>query len=184
MRRPNRIELCLTIVCFAMISIAWTPWGAIYESARDERSVADQAIDKQISLSIKGKLADLDSNKALKVHVYCFLRNVYLVGAIDDTSFRDFAIKTSKETKDVKKIVQYFKKETDTTTEDLKIAAKVRAALIADTNLSSTQTETEVMNGEVVFLGMVRSKNDAKLAIKIAKGVEGVRKVTSFLILP
>jgi len=184
MQQPNRIVLCLIIICFAMISLALTPCGAIYESARDERSVGDQAMDKQISLSIKGKLADLDSKKALQVHVYCFLRNVYLIGAINDVKFRNFAEKTAKGTKDVRKVTKYFVKETDTTTSDLEIAAKVRAALIAEGDLSATQTETEVMNGEVVFVGMVRSKADAILAVKTAAAVEGVRKVKSFLILP
>jgi len=184
MKYTTRITLCLIVICFAMISVAWTPWGAIYESARDERSVGDQAIDKQISLSIKSALADRDSGKALQVHVYCFLRHVYLIGAIDDVKFRNFAVKTSKGTKDVKTVTKHFVKETDTTADDLEVAAKVRAALIAEGDLSATQTETEVMNGEVVFIGMVRSKADAKLAIKVAKEVEGVRKVTSYLIPP
>lgn len=184
MKYTVRFAACLIILCLAMISIAWTPWGAVYESARDERSVADQAIDKQISLSIKGTLADRDAKQALKVHVYCFLRHVYLIAAIDDAKFQDYAVQTAKKTKDVKKVTKYFVKESDTMSADLEIAAKVRAALIADTSLSATQIETEVANGEVVMIGMVRSKADAKLAIKIAKDVGGVRKVTSFLIPP
>ena len=52
MKSFSRISLCLTVVALAMISIAWTPWGAIYESARDERSVGDQATDKKISLAM------------------------------------------------------------------------------------------------------------------------------------
>jgi len=184
MKTPTKTILCLILAALAMISVAWTPWGAIYESARDERSVGDQAADKKISLSIKGDLADRDSKLALKVHVYCFLRRVYLVGAIDDTSFRNFAVATAKKTEDVKQVNKYFVKESDTTSDDLKLAAKVRAALIGESELSSTQVETEVFNGEVVMLGMVRTKADARLAVKIAKGVEGVRKVTSFLIPP
>lgn len=184
MKRTNQRALCLTIVICAMISIAWTPWGAIYESARDERSVADQAVDKQISLSIKSTLANQDSGKALKVHVYCFLRHVYLVGAINDIKFRNFAIKTAKGTEDVKRVTNYFVKESDTTADDLEIATRIRAALVAEGDLSATQIENEVMNGEVVMLGMVRSKADARLAQKIAKSVKGVRKVTSFLVVP
>lgn len=182
MKRTTHLIPCLMIVCFAMISIAWTPWGAIYESARDERSVGQQADDKRISLDIKGKMADRDGSAALKVHAYCFMNHVYLIGAIDDVKFRDFAVKTAKGVKGVKKVTKHFVKESDTTKADLQIAASVRAALIADTALSATQVETEVMNGEVVMVGMVRSKADATLAVKIAKGVDGVRKVTSFLI--
>jgi hyperosmotically inducible protein len=183
--KPNlKLILCLTIISFAMISVAWTPWGAIYDSARDERSVGDQAIDKQISLSIKSKLADRDAKMALKVHVYCFMRHVYLIGAIDDTTFRGFAVGTATTTKDVKRVIKYFVSETDTLTADLAVATKVRAMLIADKNLSSTQVETEVANGEVIMVGMVRDKADAELAINVAKGVEGVRKVTTFLTPP
>lgn len=182
MNRTTRLTLCLMIICFAMISIAWTPWGTIYESARDERSIAQQADDKRISLDVKGKMANLDSEKALQVHAYCFMNIVYLVGAIDDVKFRDFAVKTARGIKGVKKVIKHFVKESDTTAADLEIASKVRALLIADGDLSATQIETEVMNGEVVMVGMVRSKTDAMLAIKVAREVGGVRKVTSYMV--
>jgi hyperosmotically inducible protein len=182
MRHSTPLSPIMLVLCLTLSSLAWTPWGAIYGSTRDERSVGDQAADKKISLSIKTDLADKDSKMALKVHVYCFLKHVYLVGAINDQSFRAVAEKTAKGTEGVKKVTSYFKTETDTTADDLELAAKVRADLIGNGDLSSTQIEQEVMNGEVVLLGMVRSKADAALAVKVAKGVKGVRKVTSYLI--
>jgi hyperosmotically inducible protein len=184
MRYSRPLASITLILCFALSCLAWTPWGAVYESARDERSMGDQAADKKISLSIKADLADKDSKLALKVHVYCFLKHVYLVGAVDDQSFRAVAVKTARRTEGVRKVTSYFKPETDTTAEDLKLAAKVRAELIGNGDLSSTQIEQEVMNGEVVLLGMVRSQADAVLAAKVAGSVPGVRKITSFLIPP
>lgn len=172
------------LLCLTLSSIAWTPWGAIYGSARDERSVGDQAADKKISLAIKKNMADKDSGAALKIHVYCFLKHVYLVGAIDDAAFRAFAVKAAKGTEGVTGVTTYFAAESDTTADDLELAAKVRAELIGNGDLSSTQIEQEVLNGEVVLLGMVRSKADAALAVKVARSVGGVRKVTSFLIPP
>jgi len=179
MRHQTKILLTI-LMLIALMGMA--ACSTIYGSARDERSVGDQATDKEISLSIKKKLADVDGDKALQVHVYCFMRHVYLVGALNDTSFRSFAVKTARGTDEVKAVTQYFVAESDTTSDDLEIAASVRAALIAEGDLSATQIEQEVMNGEVVLLGMVRSKADASLAIRTAKGVEGVRKVTSFMI--
>jgi hyperosmotically inducible protein len=184
MRHTAPLGPIALILCLALSSLAWTPWGAIYGSARDQRSVGDQAADKKISLSIKAGLADRDSKLALKVHVYCFLKHVYLVGAINDRAFRAFALETARGTEGVKQVTGYFKPETDTTADDLELAAKVRAELIGNGDLSSTQIEQEVMNGEVVLLGMVRSQADAALAVKVARGVEGVRKVTSFLVPP
>jgi hyperosmotically inducible protein len=184
MKNLKKTIASLVLVTLALACAAWTPWGAIYGSARDERSVGDQAADKKISLSIKGSLADRDAKMALKIHVYCFLRHVYLVGAIDDRAFRDFAVATARKTDGVGEVYTHLVDETDTMTDDLEIAARVRAALIGEENLSSTQIETETMNGEVVMVGMVRSKDDARLAVRIARGVEGVRKVTSYLIPP
>lgn len=184
MNHTSKSITCLALLVLALACAAWTPWGAIYDSARDERSVGDQAADKKISLTIKGALADRDAMMALKIHVYCFLRHVYLVGAIDDRDFQDFAVDTAKKTDGVTQVYTHLVKESDTLTDDLTIAAKVRAALIAEENLSSTQVETEVMNGEVVMVGMVRSEADAQLAIRIAQGMDGVRKVSSYLIPP
>lgn len=182
MRNDIRTIPCLLLIVTALSCVAWTPWGAIYESARDERSVGQQADDKRISVDIKGKLVDRDGKKGLKISAYCFVGHVFLVGAIDDKVFRAFAINTAKSIKGVKRVTSHFVKETDTTSDDLEIAASVRAALIAEGDLSATQIETNTMNGEVVMVGMVRSKADEKLAIKTAKGVKGVRKVTSYLI--
>jgi hyperosmotically inducible protein len=184
MHRPSKPILCLMAVMLALACTAWTPWTSIYESARDERSVIDQASDKKISLSIKAALADRDAKMALKIHVYCFLSHVYLVGAIDDREFQDFAVATAKATPDVKQVYVHMVPESDTMASDLQIATTVRALLIADKELSSTQVETETMNGEVVMVGMVRSEDDAQLAVRIAEGVDGVRKVTSYLIPP
>ncbi|MFH1913373.1 MAG: BON domain-containing protein [Pseudomonadota bacterium] len=175
---------CVLLITLALACVAWTPWGAIYGSARDERSVGDQATDKRISLSIKGAMADRDAKMALKIHVYCFLRHVYLVGAIDDQDFRDFAVDTAKKTEGVSQVYTHLVNETDTLTDDLEIAARVRTALIAEKELSSTQIETETMNGEVVMVGMVRNQADARLAVSIAQSIQGVRKVTSYLIPP
>jgi len=182
MKISSHASLCLTLVLLAMISVAWTPWTSIYESARDERSVADQAVDKKISLTIKANLADHDAKLALKVHVYCFLRQVYLVGALDNAAYRAFAVMTAEAVENVSGVTPYFVDESDTTVDDAEIAVKVRAALIAEKKLSSTQVETEVMNGEVVLLGMVRTQADARLAIQTALSITGVTKVKSFLI--
>ncbi|MEF2230450.1 MAG: BON domain-containing protein [Pseudodesulfovibrio sp.] len=182
MKSNAHTPLCLTLAILAMISIAWTPWGSIYESARDERSVADQTIDKKISLTIKANLADHDAKLALKVHVYCFLRQVFLVGALDNAAYRAFAVMTAGGVENVQKVTPYFVDESDTTVDDAEIAVRVRAALIAEKALSSTQVETETMGGEVVLLGMVRTQADARLAIQTALSIKGVTKVKSFLI--
>ena len=160
------------------------PISAIYDAARDERSVGDITADKKISTSIKADLAKRDAKLALAVKVYCYMRRVTLLGQLADDGFKDFAVATAKKAKGVRNVSAHWEApgKTDTTAADVEIAAKLRAALIGDKNISATQVESEVFGGKVYLIGMVRSQKDAAKAAAHAKGVKGVTGVTSLLI--
>jgi osmotically-inducible protein OsmY len=67
---------------------------------------------------------------------------------------------------------------------DIEIAAKLRKELINTKGLSSTRVDTEVNAGRVVLLGVVASDEEKRLAVQAAHKVEGIRAVTSYLMLP
>lgn len=167
-------------------AMAFTPWGSVYEVARDERSVSDITADKKITTSIKAALLKRDGKLGLAVKTYCFLGHVTLLGQLADEPFKSFAVETAKKTSGVKGVSTHWEApgKTDTTAADIEIAAKIRAALVADKDISATQIETEVFGGKVYLLGMVRSKKDAAKAVAHARGVSGVSHVTSLLIPP
>jgi osmotically-inducible protein OsmY len=64
---------------------------------------------------------------------------------------------------------------------DLQIAARLRAELVGDQNISATQIEAEVFGGRVYLIGIVRSQQDEDRALAHAMAVKGVTGVTSFL---
>jgi len=165
---------------------ALTPWTSIYEVARDERSVGDIASDKKITTSIKAALLQRDGKLGLAVKTYCFLGRVTLLGQLADEGFKAFAVATAKKTSGVRGVATHWEApgKEGTTAADLEIAAKIRAALVADKAISATQVECEVFGGRVYLLGMVRSQADAAKAVAHAKGVSGVKNVTSLLIPP
>ncbi|OGR40320.1 MAG: hypothetical protein A2051_05435 [Desulfovibrionales bacterium GWA2_65_9] len=165
---------------------AFTPWGAIYDAARDERSVGTIAADKKISTSIKSALVGKDGKLGLAVKVYCYVGKVTLLGQLGDEKFKDFAVATAKKAKGVKGVATHWEAPgmTDTTATDVEIAAKLRAALVADKAISATQVEAEVFGGKVYLIGMVRSQKDADKSVAHAKAVKGVIGVTSLLIAP
>lgn len=160
----------------------FNPISAIYDAARDERSVADITVDKKISTAIKADLAKRDTKLALAVKVYCYMRRVTLLGQLADENFKSFAVATAKKASGVKGVTAHWEAPSDTTAADVEIAAKLRTALIADKEISATQIETEVFGGKVYLIGMVRTAKDAAKAQAIAKGVKGVTSVTSLLI--
>jgi hyperosmotically inducible protein len=173
------LAMLLVLPCIAQ---AFTPWGAVYDAARDERSVGDITADKEISTKIKAALVDKDGKLGLAVKVYCYMRKVTLLGQLADAKFKEFAVATAKKAKGVKGVATYWEPVSDTTAADTEIAAKIRAALVGDKDISATQIEQEVFAGKVYLIGMVRTKKDADKAMAHAKSVKGVTSVVSLLI--
>ena len=176
--------LAVALALPAKPASAFTPWGAVYDAARDERSVGDITADKKISTTIKSALVNKDGTLGLAVKVYCYQRKVTLLGQLGDEKFKDFAVATAKKTKGVKGVSAHWEApgKSDTTAADVEIAAKIRTALVADKEISATQIEQEVFGGKVYLVGMVRSQKDASRAVAHARAVKGVTQVVSLLI--
>ena len=185
MARITAILMLAALLAFPASSFAVTPWGAVYEVARDERSLSDITADKNITTGIKTTLVNKDGKLGLAVKPYCFLGRVTLLGQLSDEGFKSFAVATAKKTKGVKSVTTYWEApgKEGTATADLEIAAKLRTTLVGDKELSSTQVETEVFGGKVYLLGMVRTQKDADRAMGHARATKGVTGVTSLLIV-
>ncbi len=65
------------------------------------------------------------------------------------------------------------------TSSDTVITAKVKAALAKDKKVSVSDISVETSQGEVILSGFVDSPAQMDQAMKIAKNVEGVSKVTN-----
>lgn len=67
--------------------------------------------------------------------------------------------------------------------DDSVITAKVKAAMLEDSTLSSSEINVETSKGRVQLSGFVSSRADIDSAVKIAKGVKGVKSVKNDMIL-
>lgn len=162
----------------------FTPWGTIYGAARDERSVQEILFDKAISTQIKGALLNRSGGLGLNVKVYSFRRRVTLLGQLADDDLKAFALATAWEADLVRSVSAHWvpPEEGGGAFADLEIAARLRAALVADENISATQIELEVFGGQVFLVGMVRGQKDVDRAVAVAQGIAGVTGVTSLLL--
>jgi osmotically-inducible protein OsmY len=61
--------------------------------------------------------------------------------------------------------------------DDSVITTKVKAALLGEKNIKSTQISVETFKGRVQLSGFVSSDQEAALAVKTAQTVPGVRSV-------
>ena len=67
------------------------------------------------------------------------------------------------------------------TIEDTSITTKVRAALIADKGIKSTDIDVDTEQGTVTLTGRVPDAAQVERAAQVARGVEGVKTVTNKL---
>ena len=157
----------------------------VYKSAVDERSVGQQYDDEKITMDIRKKISDDPKIKYFDISTYCYNGHVYLVGEYDTVGQKNEAVKLAREVEGVKSVTDYFlpkkKDETCGTTANLKLLTKVKMELIVDKDISSTQIEVKALQCNIILLGLVGSDAEINKAVALAKAVEGVRSVKSFI---
>ena len=156
-----------------------------YKAAVEERSLSTQVADTKIKGTIVEKFVADDKVKALDISPECYEGHVYLLGEYDTAAQKDRAVEIAGKVEGVKKITTYLlpKKKDDAcgTSANLKITAAVTAELIKDKDIWSTNVNVKTVQCNVVLLGIVGTKDEANKSIAHARGVEGVRKVVSYL---
>jgi osmotically-inducible protein OsmY len=63
--------------------------------------------------------------------------------------------------------------------DDSAITTKVKAAILGEPGLRSSEINVETFKGVVQLSGFVSSRDDINKAVKVARGVSGVKSVTN-----
>lgn len=142
--------------------------------------------DTTITTKVKSALlADADV-KSFDIKVETRKGEVQLSGFVDNQSQIDRAITITRGVEGVKNVDNKMSlKTTDTTVgekiDDGIITTKVKAALIAESGLNSTDISTVTRDGVVQLSGFVDNQAQIDRAGEIARGVEGVKSVVNEL---
>jgi len=178
----------LPLLFYGCSSILTTMAEHIYIAVVDRRDVKTILNDTKIKLTIINKFSDDDYINALDsfdFSIECYRGHVYLVGEYDKPVQKTRAIKIVKSIEGVKKVTSYLlpKNKSDICgiDENLAIMGRVKAKLIGDEDIWSTNIDVKSVQCNVVLYGLVSSKNKINKAIEHAKSVKGVRTVTSLL---
>ena len=107
-----------------------------------------------------------------------------LSGFVDSQSQLDRADSLTKAVAGVKSIQNNVALKTSDTTvgnkvDDGIVTAKVKAALIGDEKIKSTDITVVTRKGEVQLSGFVNSQSQIDRALLVAKGIEGVSSVSN-----
>jgi hyperosmotically inducible periplasmic protein len=175
----------MMMISFFIFLLVVNGCGTIYSTAVDERNMSTISADTTIKATIVQKFINDDIIKSLDISTGCYRAHVVLVGEYDTEDQKNHAIKIAEGVEGVQHVTAYLlpKKKDDLcgTAENLKIAGKVKAMLVGDKDIWSTNIDIKAIQCQVVLYGLVGSEKEINEAIAHAKSVEGVRGVKSFL---
>lgn len=147
----------------------------------DERSFQTQIDDTNADFNISSALSSHDDLKnQANVTAVVMNSNVLMIGQAPNSMLRDKAIRTVQELKIGGKIHNQIRigNPTSFTTRsnDTWITTKVKSRMLSEDNLDVTNIKVVTENGEVFLIGLVE-RQQADLAVDVARNTAGVRKV-------
>ncbi len=147
-------------------------------------SVGTDIDDSVITSSVKSALlADADI-KSFDFKVETRKGEVQLSGFVDNQSQVDRATAAARAVPGVKAVQNNVLLKGKATTvgekiDDGIITSKVKAALLGDANVKSSDIAVVTRQGEVLLSGFVDNKTQMDKAVEVARGIEGVRLVSN-----
>lgn len=171
--------MVFTLTGCAGAMMAGTVGGAVM--LNDERSISTQLDDSNADFSIDSALRSNDELRENgNVTGISMNGNVLLIGQAPSSRLRDLAVSTVQNLKLGGKIHNQIRIGNPisftTRSNDGWITTKVKGRMLNDKNLDMTRIKVVTENGEVFLLGLV-SREQADLAVEIARNTSGVRRV-------
>ncbi len=182
MKKCGGILCCFTVLI--VLTGCSSIFGGAYGVAQEERTNRAIYTDEKIKLTIDKRIMDEVIN-VFDYATFCYNGDVYLIGEYDTPEQKEKVSKIAHSVKGVKSVTTYIlpKRKIDTcgTMDHAAISIKVQGILINAHDIHSTNIDVKVVQCHVILLGIVGTGSEADKAIALAKSVEGVRDVTSFL---
>jgi len=149
--------------------------------AADNRTLGKQIDDQRIELVAHNELSKItEVNEHTNIQVVSVNGSVLAVGQAPNTRLRDLAIKTLSNVNGVLKVHNQIRIgntiSATTKSNDLWLTSKVKAALLANEKISSTDVKVVTENGEVFLMGLL-PKSNASIAVDVARNITGVSRV-------
>lgn len=146
----------------------------------DRRSIKTTAEDSSIRHQVARKIAEDASLEDTHITVSSFNHTVLLAGQTPLASQRVTAGKIARTVPNIRKIYNEIEISSPssamTRSSDAWITTKVKTKMLATSDLKSGQIKVVTENGTVFLMGIV-TREQANLAVDVARRVDGVQKI-------
>ena len=168
---------------------AFTPYRLLVEAVRTPQKPLAFVQDKRLKMNVRKALLIAEPKTALSVSSYVAGGHAYLVGWVDDDAQRNSLEDAARKVPGLLSIAVYLPSkptgdDAPSTTSELTLTAKVKAAIMQRSRIEKTNVAVNVLGTHAVLVGVVHSTDDIQSAVAAASGTEGISGVTNFLHVP
>jgi len=200
-------KIKFTIVCFIIFLLpgcAAVPFGiglipgapaylssvigsgqSVYETAVDERSTDQQMVDAILAGHAQAELYKHKEIKADQISTYCYFGTLYLVGEYESQEQLRKIYECVDRVENKKGVISRLylreKGSTGDFLEEQALYAELSTQLMMDFKVVSTPVTVDIVQGDVILLGVVADKEERERIMAHAMNQEGVNRVISYL---
>lgn len=181
-----------TLVIFALPGCGGEKYSAVVKAAQSELSPRAQAQDDLNKLHLHEALIGGQGFSGLTLSVYVFMERGYVVGQAGSTEQAEAALRTARNVAGLRSVEGYLPVKNSSTNDsnvsgtasELAIKAEIESALALAAGVVRSRVNVEVVDGQVVLLGVVSGNEERLSAEQAARGVKEVMGITNWLLLP
>ena len=162
-------------------------FGTGVSVALDPRSIGTQIDDNIMQKNLAGRLVIEDKNYLLSINTKVLDGRIFITGKVDDPEDKLKITKMAWETKGVRSVKNdiIIKDEFNfqQSAKDLLITSQLRAALIINKAIKSTNYNIDTYKKKIYIYGIAQTKEEQKEVIKEAKEILDVEDVIASILL-
>ncbi|MBI9079829.1 MAG: BON domain-containing protein [Pseudodesulfovibrio sp.] len=156
-----------------------------YEMAVDERTSEQQMLDAIIEGHTQAELYKHKEIRATQITAHCYFGKLYLVGEYDSQEQLKQIYECVNKVKDKRAVISrlYLKEDQDEQNFFSKQAmyADIRTQLTADFEVTSSPIDVEIVQDDIILLGVISDKEERNRIMAHAFNTDGVNRVISYL---
>jgi hyperosmotically inducible periplasmic protein len=171
--------MCLLFIGCGAAVVGGAAYGG-YKGATDERSIGSMMDDSILSTKVKSKMIGDEFVKARYIDVDVLNGVVYLIGVVKSASQKRMAADLARSVEGVRHVENQLvvgKTTIGQSLNDTMLTSKIRAKLLQDPDIRSTNIDVDTNNNIVTLTGIVSTHNEKNRVLYVVQQVTGNRQI-------
>lgn len=181
----KRILALLSLLPLLYSCASAVPYVKAEQAAVDPRSVLVQAEDQRLQMALRRDVLESGGFSDLTISPHVFMGRGFVVGFVDNPQQAEDVLAADRNVQGLRSLQGYLpvKPADDSKTSDLELKGEVKGAIALDRSLVVSRYTIEVLDGQVVLLGVVMTEDEREAVARVAGGVSGVKGVENYLLV-